>query len=49
VTMQTRYSGDCQLVAFIEASRGRADRNLRDGPIAHNHLHVIGPARGKQC
>jgi len=49
VTMQARYSRDCELVAFIVGSRRCAGRNLGDGPIAHNHLHVIGPPSGKQC
>ena len=48
VTMQARYSGDGQLVAFVAGSRRRADRNLGDDPIGHDHLHVIGPPSGKQ-
>ena len=48
VTMQARYSRDGQLVAFIVGFRRRADRNLGDDPIGHNHLHVIGPPSGKQ-
>ena len=49
VTMQARYSGDCELVAFIAGSRRHAGRDLRDGSVGHHHLHVIGPPRGKQC
>ncbi len=49
VTMHARYSRDCQLVAFIVGSRHRADRNFRNGPLGHNHLHVISPPRRKQC
>ena len=49
VTMQARYSRDCQLVAFIVGSRRHAGRNLGDGPVGHDHLHVIGPPGGKQC
>ena len=44
VTMQTGYSGDCQLVPFVVRSRRHAGRNLRDGLIRHHHLHVISPS-----
>ena len=48
VTMQARYSRDGQLVAFVVGSRRRAGRHLRDGPIGHNHLHVISPPGREQ-
>ena len=49
VTVQARYSGDRQPVAFIFVFRRRADRNSGDDLVGHNHLHVISPPRGKQC
>ena len=48
VTMQARYSRDGQLVVFVAGSRRRADRHLRDGPIGHNHLHVVSPPGREQ-
>ena len=48
VTVQARYSGDRQLVAFIVAFGRCADRNLFDGPIRDNHAHVVSPARRQQ-
>jgi len=49
VTMQARYSRNRQSMALIGGSRCYAGRNLDDGPIRHDHLHVVGPARRKQC
>ena len=47
--MQARYSGDRQLMAFVAGFRRYAGHNLGDGPIRYDHLHVVGPARWKQC
>jgi len=49
VTMQARYSWNCSRWRFIEASRAVPIVTFVMVPSAHNHLHVIGPARGKQC
>ena len=48
MAMQARYSRDGQLVAFVAGFRRRADRHLGDGPIRHNHLHVISPPGREQ-
>ena len=48
MAMQARYSRDGQLVAFIAGFRRRAGRHPGDGPVGHDHLHVISPSRGKQ-
>jgi hypothetical protein len=48
VTMQARYSRDGQLVMFVAGFPRRADRHLRDGPVGHNHLHVVSPPGREQ-
>ena len=48
VTMQARYSGDRQRVAFIAGFRRHAGGNPGDDPIGHDHLHVIGPPGREQ-